>query len=80
MTEEENEEETFFSKRLLQATVSEDVVDIVKKILDVERVEAKRTDRVKPSLSGTVEMLLRKGIKGYYLERQVGKESEEKAP
>lgn len=65
---DENEEETFYSKRLLQATVSEDVVRAIKNILEIERAEAERSDRAKPSLSATVEMLLRKGIKTYYAE------------
>ncbi|MEM2351656.1 MAG: hypothetical protein QXT26_04535 [Thermoproteota archaeon] len=65
---DENEEETFYSKRLLQATVSEDVIRAIKNILELERAEAERSDRAKPSLSAVVEMLLRKGIKVYYAE------------
>ncbi|MEM2351795.1 MAG: hypothetical protein QXT26_05255 [Thermoproteota archaeon] len=68
-SEDENEGETFYSKRLLQATVSEDVVRAIKNILEIERAEAERSDRAKPSLSATVEMLLRKGIKTYHAER-----------
>jgi len=65
---DENEMETFHSKRLLQATVSEDVIRAIKRILELERAEAERSDRTKPSLSATVEMLLRKGIKAYHAE------------
>ena len=65
---DENEVETFHSKRLLQATVSEDVIRAIRRILELERAEAERSDRAKPSLSAIVEMLLRKGIKVYYAE------------
>ena len=65
---DEDEMETFHSKRLLQATVSEDVIRAIKRILELERAEAERSDRAKPSLSAIVEMLLRKGIKAYYAE------------
>jgi hypothetical protein len=65
---DEDEMETFHSKRLLQATVSEDVIRAIRRILELERAEAERSDRAKPSLSAIVEMLLRKGIKAYYAE------------
>jgi hypothetical protein len=48
--------------------VSEDVIRAIRRILELERAEAERSDRAKPSLSATVEMLLRKGIKAYYAE------------
>jgi len=67
---DEDEVETFHSKRLLQATVSEDVIRAIRRILELERAEAERNDRAKPSLSATVEMLLRKGIKAYYTENK----------
>jgi len=65
---DEDEVETFHSKRLLQATVSEDVIRAIRRILELERAEAERSDRAKPSLSAIVEMLLRKGIKAYHAE------------
>jgi predicted transcriptional regulator len=67
--------ETFHSKRLLQATVSEDVIRAIRRILELERAEAERSDRAKPSLSATVEMLLRKGIKAYHAETKRSQQS-----
>jgi predicted ATP-dependent endonuclease of OLD family len=44
------------------------LIRAIRRILELERAEAERSDRAKPSLSAIVEMLLRKGIKAYYAE------------
>lgn len=52
-------------KGRLAATINQDIIDQMRVCHKVECEEALEHDRVPPSWSHTVEMLLRKGLKSY---------------
>jgi len=68
------EEEQLFSRYQIAGTIDKQVIEWVREILEVERKKARESDRVPPSLSQTLEMLLRKGIKVWKGEQKSGKE------
>jgi len=57
------DEEQLFSRYRIEDTVDRQVVQQIREILEMERKRAQETDRVPPSLSQVLEMLLRKGVK-----------------
>jgi len=65
------DEEQLFSRYRIEGTVDKQVVQQIREILEIERKRAQETDRVPPSLSQVLEMLLRKGVKVWQSEQKV---------
>jgi len=65
----QDEEKTQLRTRIkIEGTIDRKVFEDFKEILAHELLEAKEADRVEPSVSHVLEMLLRKGIKAYKTE------------
>lgn len=71
MNEINEDEEQLFSRYRIEGTVDKQVVQQIREILEIERKRAQETDRVPPSLSQVLEMLLRKGVKVWQSEQKV---------
>jgi len=59
--------------RTIEDPVNRQVVQQIREILEMERKRARETDRVLPSLSQVLEMLLRKGVKVWQNEQKSGR-------
>lgn len=68
------EEEQLFSRYRIEGTIDKKVIQEIREILATERKRAQERDRVPPSLSQVLEMLLRKGIKMWKSEETIKKE------
>jgi len=56
----------------IEGTIDKTVSEDFKEVLRQELLAAREADRVEPSVSHILEMLLRKGIKAYKTEKKVG--------
>lgn len=55
----------------IEGTISKSVLEELRVILELEAKKAELEDKVQPTVSHVLEMLLRKGIKAYKRERKI---------
>lgn len=70
MTLEDEEKSQLNTRIKIEGTIDKAVFDEFKRIYELEIEKAETEDRVKPSVSHVLEMLLRKGIKVCRAERR----------
>jgi len=65
------EEKSQLNTRIkIEGTIDKAVFEDFKEVLRLEMFDARQADRVEPSVSHVLEMLLRKGIKTYKTEKR----------
>jgi len=70
LTLKDDEQNQLRTRIKIEGTIDRAVFEEFKKIYELETLEAEAEDKVQPSVSHILEMLLRKGIKTYRLERE----------
>ena len=66
----DEEQDQLNTKIKIEGTVDRKVFENFKAILSQECSKAREADRVEPNVSNVLEMLLRKGIKAYKVEKK----------
>jgi hypothetical protein len=69
MTLNDEEKSQLRTRIKIEGTIDKAVFEEFKRIYELETQKAEAEDRVQPSISHILEMLLRKGIKAYRLEK-----------
>jgi len=70
LTVKDDEQSQLRTRIKIEGTVDRAVLEEFKKIYELETSQAEAEDKVQPSVSHILEMLLRKGIKTYKSERK----------
>lgn len=70
MTLEDEEKGQLNTRIKIEGTIDKAVLEEFKRIYELELERAETEDKVQPSVSHVLEMLLRKGIKTYKTERK----------
>jgi len=70
MTLNDEEKAQLRTRIKIEGTIDKAVFEEFKRIYELEIEEAETEDRVQPSVSHVLEMLLRKGIKAYKTEKK----------
>lgn len=70
MTLEDEEKSQLRTRIKIEGTIDKAVFEEFKRILALEIEKAEAEDKVQPSVSHVLEMLLRKGIKTYKTEKK----------
>jgi hypothetical protein len=69
MTLNDEEKSQLRTRIKIEGTIDKTVFEEFKRIYELEIQKAEAEDRAQPSISHILEMLLRKGIKAYKLEK-----------